>query len=348
MAYKKHVISENQTVKSALIMLDALAYDAILFTINNSGVLTGSVTDGDVRRGFVKGITIEDPVKKVSYKSPRSFLIDNVDINQLVEFREAKIGIVPIVDSQNRIIDVINFRLRKSLLPIDVVIMAGGKGMRLRPLTETIPKPLLMVGDKTILEHNMRRHESYGVQSIHITTNYLSEKIDEFVSEIGHSFRTKIKTVKEEDFLGTIGAVGLIKEFNQDYVLVSNSDLLTDVDYEAFFLDFIKNDADMSVVSIPYSVDIPYAIMDIEENYLQSFHEKPRYTYFSNGGIYLLKKEVLNNIPVNQPYSATDLMQKLISDKRKIRTFAHKGYWLDIGQHQDYNKAQEDIKRKQF
>ena len=194
----------------------------------------------------------------------------------------------------------------------------------------------------------MRRHESYGVQSIHITTNYLSEKIDEFVSEIGHSFRTKIKTVKEEDFLGTIGAVGLIKEFNQDYVLVSNSDLLTDVDYEAFFLDFIKNDADMSVVSIPYSVDIPYAIMDIEENYLQSFHEKPRYTYFSNGGIYLLKKEVLNNIPVNQPYSATDLMQKLISDKRKIRTFAHKGYWLDIGQHQDYNKAQEDIKRKQF
>ena len=348
MAYKKHVISENQTVKSALIMLDALAYDAILFTINNSGVLTGSVTDGDVRRGFVKGITIEDPVKKVSYKSPRSFLIDNVDINQLVEFREAKIGIVPIVDSQNRIIDVINFRLRKSLLPIDVVIMAGGKGMRLRPLTETIPKPLLMVGDKTILEHNMRRYESYGVQSIHITTNYLSEKIDEFVSEIGHSFRTKIKTVKEEDFLGTIGAVGLIKEFNQDYVLVSNSDLLTDVDYEAFFLDFIKNDADMSVVSIPYSVDIPYAIMDIEENYLQSFHEKPRYTYFSNGGIYLLKKEVLNNIPVNQPYSATDLMQKLISDKRKIRTFAHKGYWLDIGQHQDYNKAQEDIKRKQF
>ena len=114
MAYKKHVISENQTVKSALIMLDALAYDAILFTINNSGVLTGSVTDGDVRRGFVKGITIEDPVKKVRYKSPRSFLIDNVDINQLVEFREAKIGIVPIVDSQNRIIDVINFRLRKS------------------------------------------------------------------------------------------------------------------------------------------------------------------------------------------------------------------------------------------
>ena len=344
MAYKKHVISENETVKSTLIMLDALACDAILFTINNSGVLSGSVTDGDVRRGFVKGITIEDPVKKVSYKSPKSFLIDHVDINQLIQFRESKIGIVPIVDKEDRIVDVINFRLRKSLLPIDVVIMAGGKGMRLRPLTDTTPKPLLMVGDKTILEQNMRRYESYGVQSIHITTNYLSEKIDEFVSEISHSFRTKIKTVKEEQFLGTIGAVRLVKEYKQDYVLVSNSDLLTDVDYEAFFLDFIKNDADMSVVSIPYNVDIPYAIMDIEENYLQSFHEKPRYTYFSNGGIYLFKKEVLNNIPDNQSYSATDLMQKLISDKRKIRTFAHKGYWLDIGQHQDYKKAKDDIK----
>lgn len=348
MAYKKHVISENETVKSALIKLDSLAYDAILFTINDSGVLTGSVTDGDVRRGFVKGITIEDSLKKVSFKAPRSFFIDKIDINQLVEFREAKIGIVPIVDKEDRIVDVINFRLRKSLLPIDVVIMAGGKGIRLRPLTDTTPKPLLMVGDKTILEHNMRRYESYGVQSISITTNYLSEKIDAFVSEVSNSFRTKIETVKEESFLGTIGSVRLVKEYKQDYVLVSNSDLLTDVDYEAFFLDFIKNDADMSVVTIPYKVDIPYAIMDIEENYLQSFQEKPRYTYFSNGGIYLFKKEVLKDIPLNQSYSATDLMQKLISNKRKIRTYAHKGYWLDIGQHQDYNKAQEDIKRKQF
>ncbi len=348
MAYKKHVISENETVKSALIKLDSLAYDAILFTINDSGVLTGSVTDGDVRRGFVKGITIEDSLKKVSFKTPRSFFIDKIDINQLVEFREAKIGIVPIVDKEDRIVDVINFRLRKSLLPIDVVIMAGGKGIRLRPLTDTTPKPLLMVGDKTILEHNMRRYESYGVQSISITTNYLSEKIDAFICEVSNSFRTKIKTVKEESFLGTIGSVRLVKEYKQDYVLVSNSDLLTDVDYEAFFLDFIKNDADMSVVTIPYKVDIPYAIMDIEENYLQSFQEKPRYTYFSNGGIYLFKKEVLKDIPLNQSYSATDLMQKLISNKRKIRTYAHKGYWLDIGQHQDYNKAQEDIKRKQF
>lgn len=344
MAHKKHIILENDTIKSALTMLDDLAVDAILFTTNSKGKLTGSLTDGDVRRGFMRGANIEDPVSSVSFKKPKSIKGEQLDIEELVAFRDKKVGIVPILDSQNTIIDVVNFRLRKSLLPIDVVIMAGGKGMRLRPLTEKTPKPLLKVGDKTILEHNLQRFESYGVTSINITTNYLANQIHDFVRALSPKFRTKMETVQEDSFLGTVGAVRLIKEYTQDVILISNSDLLTNVDYEAFYLDFQRSGADMSVVSIPYHVEVPYAIMDIQDDYLKSFHEKPRYTYFSNGGIYLIKKQLLERIPMDVPYSATDLMQNVINSKGSIRTYAHKGYWLDIGQHQDYNKAKEDIK----
>jgi dTDP-glucose pyrophosphorylase len=348
MVFNKHIIYNEESLKTGLIRLDELAYDAILFTVNENGNLTGSVTDGDIRRGLVKGITIDQPLHEVSFKTPRTLSINNIDIHTLIKLRESQIGIIPIVDNNNKIVDVINFRLRKSLLPVDVVIMAGGKGMRLRPLTEKNPKPLLKIGDKPILEHSLRSYEQYGVKSIHITTNYLAEKINSFVDSIKEDFRTPIKTIKEDKFLGTIGAVRLVKEINQDYVLISNSDLLTNLDYEAFFVDFIQNDAEMSVVSIPYRIKIPYAIMDIKENYIESFQEKPNYTYFSNGGIYLIKKELIQKIPPNEPFSATDLMQLMLSEKRKIRTFAHKGYWLDIGQHEDYSKAQEDFKRNQF
>lgn len=348
MEFSKHIISKEESLKTALIRLDKLAYDAILFAVDENDRIVGSLTDGDIRRGLVKGITIDQPVSKVCFKNPRTLSINHIDINALVKLRESKIGIIPIIDESNKIVDVINFRLRKSILPVDVVIMAGGKGMRLRPLTEDNPKPLLKIGDKPILEHNLRRYEQFGVKSIYITTNYLAEKIDLFVDSIKNDFRTPINTIKEDTFLGTIGAVRLVEGITQDYVFISNSDLLTNLDYEAFFLDFIEHDADMSVVSIPYRIKIPYAIMDIKENYIESFQEKPNYTYFSNGGIYLIKKELIQKIPVNQPFSATDLMQLMLSEKRKIRTFAHKGYWLDIGQHEDYSKAQEDFKRNQF
>jgi dTDP-glucose pyrophosphorylase len=344
MDYHKHIILENEPLNKALIMLDELAVDAILFTINDLGKLTGSLTDGDVRRGLMNGAKIHSSVDLVSFKTPKYLEENQIEITQLIALREGDFNIIPIINSDKVIVDVINFRKRKSILPIDVVIMAGGKGMRLRPLTERLPKPLLKVGDKSILEHNLNRFDSFGVKSINITTNYLSHKIEEYISENTSKFRTKIGTVKEDQFLGTIGAVKLVKALSQEYILVSNSDLLTDVNYEDFFIDFINSDADMSVLSIPYHVDIPYAIMDIENDFLKSFHEKPKYTYFSNGGIYLLKKELLNLIQLNEVYSATDLMNAVILKNKKIKTFAHNGYWLDIGQHEDYKKAQHDVK----
>jgi NDP-sugar pyrophosphorylase family protein len=148
--------------------------------------------------------------------------------------------------------------------------------------------------------------------------------------------------------MGTIGAVAKIDNFKHDYVLVTNSDLLTNIDYEHFFLEFIKQGADLAVLTIPYQVAIPYAVLETEKGEVKSFKEKPTYTYYSNGGIYLMKKEMTHLIPQNKFYNATDLMEDLLRQNKKIISFPFSGYWLDVGKHEDFEKAQTDINNIKF
>ena len=157
-----------------------------------------------------------------------------------------------------------------------------------------------------------------------------------------------IEYVWENEPFGTIGSVARINNFKQDYVLVTNSDLLTNIDYEQFFLEFLRVKADMAVLTIPYQVTIPYAVFETDGRDVKSFKEKPNYTYYCNGGIYLMKKEMLDFIPKDKFYDATDLMQELIINKRKIISFPFSGYWLDVGKHEDFEKAQSDINNITF
>jgi NDP-sugar pyrophosphorylase family protein len=224
--------------------------------------------------------------------------------------------------------------------------MAGGRGERLKPLTDSVPKPLLKVGEKPILELNVDRLRLFGINDFWITLRYLGEKIESHFNNIDEN--NNINFVYENEPLGTIGAVAQIRNFGHDYVLVTNSDLLTNIDYEDFFLDFIEKDADFSVVTIPYSVEIPYAVLETDENKIINFREKPTYTYYSNGGIYLMKKDVLSRIPVSEHFNATDLMENLIRLNKNVVSYPLAGYWLDIGRHEDYEKAQRDIKSINF
>jgi NDP-sugar pyrophosphorylase family protein len=164
----------------------------------------------------------------------------------------------------------------------------------------------------------------------------------------GHNRNIDIKYVNENKPLGTIGAVSLIQNFNHDNILITNSDLLTNLDYESFFLDFLKNDADFSVATIPYNVSIPYAIIESKDNKILNFHEKPTYSYFANAGIYLMKKKICAKIPYDLFYNATDLLQNLIKENYKVISYPLRGYWLDIGNHEDYKKAQEDLNYIKF
>ena len=340
---QQHILDSNASAKEALIQLDKLGKDAIVFILDSESKLIGSLTDGDVRRGLIQGFNLEGKVELFINGKPKFIRKNEYSIDEVISLRKGEFKIIPVLDNDDRISYIINFRIHQSYLPVDAIVMAGGKGSRLMPLTENIPKPLLKVGDKTIIDHNVDRLRKFGVDDFWISVKYLGDQIEKHF-EKRKSSETKVRFIKEDTPLGTIGAVGGISDLAHDYVLVTNSDILTTLNYEDFFLDFIEKDADMSVITIPYHVNVPYAVMETANNQVLSFKEKPTYTYYSNGGIYLIKKEILKLIPKKTFFNTTDLMEKLISDGGKLISYPIRQYWLDIGKHEDYQKAQNDLK----
>lgn len=341
---QKHTIDQSASVREALIRLDELAFDSILFVVNESNKLLGSLTDGDLRRGFIKGLDFSDEILKFVQSNP-SFIYENEDaVDKLETFRLKNFKIVPVLNLKNEIIDIINFRETSTRIPADAVLMAGGEGKRLRPLTENTPKPLLKVGDKPIIEYNIDRLSNVGIKNVNLSINYLGDQLVDYFGD-GSSKNINVKYVKENKPLGTIGSILLVDKFEHDDIIVMNSDLLTNIDFADFYKLFKSTNADMAVAATSYNVDIPYAVLEVNnENTVKSLKEKPRYTYYSNAGIYFLKKELLNMIPQDTFFDITDLMDRILEMNLKLVTYPINGYWLDIGKHDDFIKAQEDIK----
>jgi NDP-sugar pyrophosphorylase family protein len=221
--------------------------------------------------------------------------------------------------------------------------MAGGRGERLRPLTDKTPKSMLPLGERPIIEHIIDRLITYGIEAVTITVHYLSDQIINYFGD-GSAKGLTINYIKEEKPLGTVGCLSKIEKIDQETLLILNADIFTNINFEDFYLDFENENADMAVASIPYSVDIPYAIMELNDNDIVSFKEKPKHTYYANAGIYLIKKQCLDLIPEYTFFNATDLMESLIARKGKLIHSPLTGYWIDIGKHDDYNKAKEIIK----
>lgn len=341
---QRHVITENESVRSALQHLNMLASDAVLFVVDAEGKLKGSLTDGDLRRGFINNLGFEDSILNFIQENPISIIRNNYSLAQLEIYKQKNYKIIPILDENGIIIDILNFRLQNTLIPADALLMAGGEGKRLRPLTNSIPKPLLTVGTKPIIEHNIDRLTNFGIKNIHLSINYLGEQIVEYFGDGGNK-GVHIKYVREDKPLGTIGSILLVDNFMHDDIIVMNSDLLTNIDFSDFFRVFKDSGADMGVAATSYHVDVPYAVLEVNnENHVCSLKEKPRYTYYSNAGIYIIKRDVLDMIPNGQFYDITDLMESIIATGKKLITYPIMGYWLDIGRHEDYQKAQEDIK----
>lgn len=344
---KNHFINTNATIQEAIQRLDLLAVDAVLFVVNENLELVGSLTDGDVRRGLIHGKQMNSTISEIMQSKPKSLLVGNFDVKKAKEFRESDFKIVPIVNERNQIVDILNFRLQKTRLPLDAVIMAGGRGSRLLPLTKELPKPLLKVGDKSIIEHVIDGLIMYGITNIEISINYLGNLIKDQFGD-GLSKGINISYIEENEPLGTMGSLSLKKPFKNAHTLVLNSDLLTAIDYEDYFLDYLKKDADLSAVGIPYTVDIPYGIFELKDEKIIKVSEKPTYTYYSNGGIYLFKSELIEQIPKGKPYLATDFIDDLVGGNKKAITYSLLDYWLDIGNPSDFQRAQSDIKHLKF
>jgi NDP-sugar pyrophosphorylase family protein len=291
--------------------------------------MVGTLTDGDIRRGLLKGIELFDKVDKVMCSSFQFLETGKFSVSDIRRLKGEYIYIVPVLNDKHEIIKVYDFNRIKSVLPIDAVIMAGGRGERLRPLTDSIPKPLLRLGNKSIIEYNIDRLIEFGVENIYITVNYLADKVINFFNS--NKKEANLVFIKETMPMGTIGSLGLIKDFKNDQVLIMNSDLFTNVNCEDFFSHFEQENSAMSVASIPYNVDLPYAVMDVINENVSSLKEKPTYNYYTNAGIYVIKKDILKFIPSDQPMNATDLIDKVIENKMKVTHFPIIGYWIDIG-----------------
>lgn len=342
---EKHIIYQEQSVRDALIKLDEIAPSSILFVVDKETKLLGSLTDGDLRRGFIKGLGFENKLLDFVQSSPIFIKHNQYDLNQLEKFRKDLLKIIPIVDDYSRIVDILDFSLRKTLIPADAILMAGGEGKRLRPLTENTPKPLLIVGEKPIIEYNIDRLINVGIKTINLSINYLGEQLVNYFKD-GAEKGIDIKYVKENKPLGTIGSVLLVEEFYNDDIIVMNSDLLTNIDFADFFKTYKESGADMAVATTSYHVDVPYAVLEVGDDgsAVKSLKEKPRYTYYSNAGIYIMNKKLLKMIPENEFYDITDLMDRILEMDLKLVTYPINGYWLDVGKHEDFKKAQEDIK----
>lgn len=339
-----HYIEESKTLLDALRQINSLR-DAplVLFVVDEQGRMVGTLTDGDARRGLIAGIGVNDSLKKVMHRD-FNFLRQGVDDNvaHIHEHRDLKMKLIPILDRNDNIVEIINLDKYRTRLPIDAVIMAGGKGERLRPLTENTPKPLIKVGEKCIIDHNVDRLIEYGVRHINVTVNYLKEQLHEHFSSLRDGIR--VKTVEEPKFLGTIGSIRFVEEFYNDTILLMNSDIFTNIDFEDFYLHFKDNGAVMSVAAVPYNVSIPLGILDLDGREIRGLLEKPKYNYYANGGIYLIKREALDFVPKNEYFNATDLIEELIANNKKVIRYPLNGTWIDIGQPADLEKARDLIK----
>lgn len=341
---ERHLFPQGKTLLEALSAINTLAPDPlVLFVVDEENRMVGTLTDGDSRRALVGGASVNDIARRIMHRGFNYMRLEDIkDVREIRRQKEMRMALVPVLDKEHHIVDIINLEEFKTRLPVDAVMMAGGKGERLRPLTDKTPKPLLTVGDKAIIDHNVDRLISYGVQHISVTVNYLKEQIEEHYREPHNG--VQIQIVREPKFLGTIGSVRFVSKFYNDTVLVMNSDVFTNIDYEDFFLHFQQHDAEMSVAAIPYNVAIPYGIFDLEGHYIKGLIEKPKYNYYANAGIYLIKRRALDEIPDDTMFHATDLVEKLISEGKKVIRYPLNGTWIDIGNPQEYQNAQDLVK----
>ena len=335
-------ISKEATVLDVLKRIDTLSITntKLVFVLDENEKVIGSVSDGDCRRGLINGKELSSSVTEIMNSSFTSLQKNCYDVDKIQLIRERGLKYVPELNEDGTLYTIRDFTGGKSYIPVDAVLMAGGKGERLRPLTLETPKPLLKVADKPIIDYNIENLMHYGVEHINVTVNYLGEQIEEHFAKPYNG--QQVKCVREGKFLGTIGSLDIIDNWQNDTILLMNSDLFTNIDFEAFYIHYKKHNADMSVAAVPYNVNIPYGIFEIENTReIKGVKEKPSFYYYANAGIYLIKRELLSLIPKDTFYNATDFMDKLIELGKKVIRFPIAGYWIDIGKPEDFKSVQE-------
>ncbi|EGK8203507.1 CBS domain-containing protein [Campylobacter coli] len=338
-------ISKNITIKEALKLLSSYTSTRLLVVGDENK--WGIVTDPDIRKALLNNMTLEDKIEKIVNYNPITayYNSDKEEIIQLCS--KYNIYQIPIVDDDGSVIRIENILKDKTINKNNkIIIMAGGLGTRLRPLTENIPKPMLKVGNKPILEIIIKKFKKQGFTNFILCVNYKAEVIQNYFKD-GKDFGVSISYVHEDKRMGTAGALSLIECIGEDPFFVTNGDILAEVDYNAMLGFHISNKSLATMGVRKHFYQIPYGvIVSNVENQILKIEEKPRQTFLVNSGIYILDPKILSYIPKNEFFD----MPTLFEDIQENNKYAYliEDYWIDIGRHEEYEKVKSDIVKLDF
>jgi len=332
----------NSTIKDALKIIDAGAMH-IALVLDDENKLIGTVSDGDIRRGILKDLTLDDGIESIIFHTPTVCSVNDTKEDILKIAVAKKLYQIPIVDLDGVLvgIDEVDELLKPAEHINKVILMVGGMGTRLRPLTNDRPKPLLEVGNKPILETIIANFAKYGFKNIILGVNYKSQMIEGYFGD-GSKFGVTIDYVHEDKRMGTAGALSLMREQLTEPFFVMNGDLLTSVNFEHMLEYHLSNQAVATMGVREYDFQVPYGVVNIEGHQITSIEEKPVHKFFVSGGMYVLDTDVLNTIPDDVFYDMPTLFEKLIANKQKVISFPIREYWLDIGRMSDFEQANNE------
>ncbi|PUE64458.1 nucleotidyltransferase family protein [Arcobacter caeni] len=335
-------LKPSATIKEALILIDKGSMQIALIVDENNKLL-GTLTDGDIRRGLIKGLGLNSSIETIIFKSPTIAKISDTkeEILQLALIK--KLHQIPVVDDDGKVIGIqqIDELLKPKIKTNKVVLMVGGLGTRLRPLTENTPKPMLKVGNKPILQTIVEKFAQYGYTNIIMCVNYKSDIIQDYFGD-GKQFGVDIEYIFEEQRMGTAGALSLLPKKPNEPFFVMNGDLLTNVNFEHLHDYHLENSSIATMCVREYDFQVPYGVVKVDDNKILSIEEKPIHKFFISAGIYMLSSESLDYIPQNEFYDMPTLFEKLINESKNTISFPLREYWLDIGRIEEYKKANEE------
>jgi dTDP-glucose pyrophosphorylase len=337
------LVAPSASVREALETITKNSRQAVM-VVDGEGRLAGIVTDGDIRRGFLRGVTIDGRVADLMNRQPVTTPVGTARADALALMQQRTLRHLPVVDAAGRLVDVmlLDDLLRPVPVPNAAVLMAGGDGSRLRPLTEAVPKPLLRVGGKPLLEILIERLRAAGVTRFFVTVRYRSELIEKHFGD-GTKLGVRIRYVREETPLGTAGALARLPESLTDPFFLVNGDILTKCDFLGM-LDFHRRcRARLTVGAVPHTVEVPYGVLQVEGEWLAGVEEKPRLDFLVNAGVYVVDPAVVPLIPRDRAFDAPELIPLLKQAGHAVVAFPIREYWLDIGQQGDFHRANQDV-----
>ncbi|MGH6946942.1 MAG: nucleotidyltransferase family protein [Kiloniellales bacterium] len=343
--WRRALISSEATIRDAIACIDASGLQ-IALVVERSGKLLGTITDGDIRRGMLRGKSLDESAAEIMVRTPSTVTLKQGREAALAIMREKQIGQVPVLDAAGRVagLETRDEHLTDAALDTWVVVMAGGMGKRLSPLTDETPKPLLPVGGKPLLETVVEKLAQQGFQRIFLSVNYKAEMFRKHFGD-GARWGSRIEYLCEAEQLGTAGALSLLPTPLPAQLIVMNGDLLTAIDFR-HLIDFHQAQGAVATMCVrEYSFQVPYGVALLEEHWLSGISEKPEHRFFINAGIYALGPEAVARVPHGRRFDMTALFEQLIAEKQRAAAFPIREYWLDIGQIDDLKQARDEFSR---